>query len=478
MSKQQSLLSRLSAAVTDGRAQNIRYRQNELHKLHAAIVANADSITGALTQDTRSPSQQVEIEFLLTTNALQHFYAQLDFKTSMQEEYRLANGQDDDTRRIGRGLVVIRPTNHTRLFSTLAPVAAAIAAGNSVLLELSTRTLCDEALIKALTGALDQDTFEISREPVSHANLQSFRAILVDQTSTTKSDIDSTLCSNVEQSCIAIVDRTADVREAARAIVLSRFGFNGTSPFAPDIVVVNEFVKKEFFEACMSFTSGSFASQDNKILAGRPHDGTKKSFDEAEKNGQLSTFGSTGFVLADVFDRNCSILSQKIAGRFLVVASSTGLLDSLHILQTRSKPLLAAYHFGSPAVGKYLSQHLPACVTCVNQIPPHLLVGPAPPSGHPISYYWRYEPEMFSLSTPAYIQPPTQNFSAIIEKSDSELRRLSTVALTLTGQPLGHAVGFFEQGIFIGLGMVFLIAAPTAGYFTYLGTKALLSLRK
>lgn len=50
---------------------------------------------------------------------------------------------------------------------------------------------------------------------------------------------------------VAIVDRSADIAHAAHQIMRSRFNFNGQSPYAPDLVLVHEFVVKDFNEACL-----------------------------------------------------------------------------------------------------------------------------------------------------------------------------------------------------------------------------------
>jgi aldehyde dehydrogenase (NAD+) len=50
-------------------------------------------------------------------------------------------------------------------------------------------------------------------------------------------------------SVVGIVDRTANLEEAAEALLTARFGFGGKSPYVPDIVLVNEFIKKDFLNA-------------------------------------------------------------------------------------------------------------------------------------------------------------------------------------------------------------------------------------
>lgn len=137
MASQDPTILRLRAAITDGRTANIRYRQNELHKLHSALTENADALANAISQDTGATSAEVEAELFLTMDSLRHLYDSLNFVKEMKEEYLVTNGEDNLGRRIGVGLVVVRPTSHTRLFSVLGPICAALAAGNCILLEVS-----------------------------------------------------------------------------------------------------------------------------------------------------------------------------------------------------------------------------------------------------------------------------------------------------------------------------------------------------
>lgn len=84
----------------------------------------------------------------------------------------------------------------------------------------------------------------------------------------------------------------------------ARFSFQGTSPYAPDVVVVNEWVKKEFFEACAKYATQLFSSRGSvKPSSSIASKETAKAIKEAEAKGQLSTFGSADFKIADISDR-------------------------------------------------------------------------------------------------------------------------------------------------------------------------------
>lgn len=62
----------------------------------------------------------------------------------------------------------------------------------------------------------------------------------------------STLVSSPDARVVAIVDRTADLVAAASSIVQARAAFRGRSPYAPDLILVNEFVLKDFTDAAVT----------------------------------------------------------------------------------------------------------------------------------------------------------------------------------------------------------------------------------
>lgn len=130
-------IERLQMAVIDGRTENVRYRQDQLQGLHKALRDEAGAICAALSRDSPSSTAEVEAEFYLAMDAVRHFYESLDFERALEEEYSVAHGKNNEGRRLGVGLVVIRPTSHTRFYSIVTPLAAAISAGNCVILEVS-----------------------------------------------------------------------------------------------------------------------------------------------------------------------------------------------------------------------------------------------------------------------------------------------------------------------------------------------------
>lgn len=133
----QNSIAILRASVEEGRSENVRYRQDQLQALHAALRESAAAITTAIAADSRCSPQSADTEFYLGTDALKKAYESLNFEQSLKDEYMVAHGKNNLGRRVALGLVAIRPSRHSRFHSVLTPLVAAIAAGNCVLLEVS-----------------------------------------------------------------------------------------------------------------------------------------------------------------------------------------------------------------------------------------------------------------------------------------------------------------------------------------------------
>lgn len=130
------LLARARAAAVDGRTANTRFQQDQLIRLHRNLCELREQICHAISQDQQIPLPEAEVEYAFTVATIRDHYDSIDFDQVLQEEYKVANGCDAPLRRTGYGTVVIRPTDHTRFFSILSLVGAAITAGNSFVIEV------------------------------------------------------------------------------------------------------------------------------------------------------------------------------------------------------------------------------------------------------------------------------------------------------------------------------------------------------
>lgn len=134
-------LSGVHGAALDGRTASVRFQQSQLLALHAKLQGLQGEACRAIVSDRGVAVAEAEVECAITILAVKEYYESIDFDQCVEREYRIAEGQNSPDRRIGFGVVLIRPTKHTRWYSIVATAAAAITAGNTLAIEV--RVHCD-----------------------------------------------------------------------------------------------------------------------------------------------------------------------------------------------------------------------------------------------------------------------------------------------------------------------------------------------
>jgi aldehyde dehydrogenase (NAD+) len=153
-----------------------------------------------------------------------------------------------------------------------------------------------------------------------------------------------------------------------------------------------------------------------------------------------------------------SVLPPKIQQSLLCIASITSLEHAISLVEAEDNKLLAAYYFGTPQAGKYLAQFIPADASFVNHVPTPLLLGPSAPAFHPMVQGSRYTVDMLTRPAPAFIVP--LEAQAVLSKTLGDESKAAAELLGAATQEIQEkkrkesiAIGYFEQGIFIGLGV-------------------------
>jgi aldehyde dehydrogenase (NAD+) len=341
-------------------------------------------------------------------------------------------------------------------------------------------------LRRLLTEALESDTFAVISSDPSSESLSACVQVLQEN------HVEQPAYSQVvspQSKVIAIVDRTADLASAAEQLVTTRFAFGGTSPYAPDLVFVNEFIKKEFLEHVIKHSIRFLAGSSGISNGPAPTREAKRSSRVAENFKHLSeskswklnviTQGDNGAIVELT---NLTSLPSKINQPIFCVTSITSLEHAISLVDEDldvQDTLLSAYHFGAPSAGKYLSQFVDADVSFVNHIPFHLLLGPAAPSCQPINIEKRYNIEYFTRLSPAYIIPPASEaeMSKVLlgkepRKAAAELLKKATQEIKEIKRAESIAIGYFEQGIFIGLGVYGIPLLTCIGATLFFGIRA------
>ncbi|RAK97979.1 aldehyde dehydrogenase PutA [Aspergillus ibericus CBS 121593] len=473
---------RIIAAEIDGRCQNIRYRQNQFHRLQSVLVQNIDLIKDAIAADSGHSEEEVRAEICLAVKEIRTHYASLDLKKDLEVEYRVAHGKDNTDGRRGVGIVYVVPCSHTMFFSVIAALSAAIAAGNCVILELSKNTMALPAVLKKiLPQALDADTFAISEERPDSAFLERTHVVAQNDSIPLSS---STLSSPISSKTVAVVDRTANIPAAAEALVSARFAFGGRSTYSPDVVLVQEFAMKEFVEAIIQRSSKYLGGQNGEarqtVVNPRRSSSGASLLDAAHKDASARVIVSgSEWGVVEVHDRKSPLLQRKVSEKVLVLHPVTSLDDAIDFSSSMGT-LAATYAFAAPAAAKYLTQFIDSYTSWINHVPTDMLIGPAYPTNQPISRETRYSTSSLQIPRPQFVTE-TSNTALIREiisqsTKSTDAWREALTPLPSIGQAEGKRIGFFEQGIITG-GVITLFSLvgfiSTIGIYGYAAVRRL-----
>ncbi|PYI05112.1 hypothetical protein BO78DRAFT_419971 [Aspergillus sclerotiicarbonarius CBS 121057] len=457
-----SHLKRVSAAATDGRTSNVRYIQSELKVLYQSILDSRERVLEVIASNTSTTEIEAEVEFSLAIAEVRQHYDEINFDQAIANEYKIARGENNPGRWVGHGVVVVRPITHTRFYAVISAVACAIAAGNTFIVECDKDPVDD--LFPALFQPLDWELYALVQGPITNHDILS-TALIVDQTGTT--DSPDSVISSPNLRSIAVLDRTADVEKAATQILSAHLAFSGQSPHAPDLIVVNEWVKQKLIDTIIRERQRI----GRKIRSSHSDDlQWKIPVTEAESRGEAKLIKTEGLYMIDVHDKSSPLVAQRGGGRYLTLLKVSSLADAVLTL-TQTPEYLVAYHFADPAAGKFLSQQINSHWSFINHIPVQLLVGPALPLKQgPFSPNLRYTKEMLSKLRPEVILPDQGSIVGLEDLHNPTssklqlLRQRETQPLREMGQGPGTAIGFFEQGIILGALVIVLPVVSVVGY--------------
>lgn len=142
------------------------------------------------------------------------------------------------------------------------------------------------------------------------------------------------MVSSKSARVLAIVDRSANFDEAAKALISARFSFRGKSPFAPDLVLVNEFVKQDLLQALVrqNISAGERDFPANGALEKKKQQqsGARALVEDLQRNqdAHLITQEANGAIV-EIGNRSTNLLQKKITEACLIIHSMKSLDDGI-----------------------------------------------------------------------------------------------------------------------------------------------------
>ncbi|MFO8098507.1 MAG: aldehyde dehydrogenase family protein [Salinibacter sp.] len=393
-----SIVSRQQAHASTVREAPLSQRKAKLRRLRDALLAHRSEIHAALASDLQKPVVETDLTEIKTTiDEIQYAIDHLDdwaTPTRVGTPF-LYTGTRSEVRYEPKGVVLILAPWNYPLNLTLGPLASALAAGNCVVLkpsEYAPRTtvllheliddLYDAREITVVPGGADVAN-ACTHQPFDHIfftgspsiGRQVMRAAAEHLTSVTL---------ELGGKSPAIVDRTANLRRAARRIVWSKFVNAGQTCIAPDYLLVeqgqHDALVDHLRDAIHDFYGASprqqQASTDYARLA---YDGHYESvvhlLTDALRAGAQVAVGGTHdpedrfvapTVLTDV-PLDAEIMQEEIFGPLLPVRPFRTLDKALQVVNERAAPLSLYLFTEREATVETVLSRTTAGSTCINE---------------------------------------------------------------------------------------------------------------
>jgi aldehyde dehydrogenase (NAD+) len=354
---------------------SLETRLANLVKLEKAIVARRGAIREALFADFRKPVDEVEFtEYIVTLAELKFARAKLAkwMQPERVETPLTLFGSRAEVRYEPKGVsLIVAPWNYPFHLS-VAPLIAALAAGNRVILRPSEKAPATREVLAAIV----REAFEPHDVACVGGEVETAQALLklpfdhIFFTGSTHigklvmhaaADHLASVTLELGGKSPAIVDANADVAHAAARIAWAKFLNGGQTCVAPDYVLVDASVERAFLEKtaqaitkmygptaearertpdfCRMIDDGHFARVSGLL------DATVRGGAKVEAGGQ--TDAAQRYIAPTVLSNlgfDAPIMSEEIFGPVLPVIAYRSLDDALAQINARPKPL-ALYAF-------------------------------------------------------------------------------------------------------------------------------------
>ncbi|MFJ8887907.1 aldehyde dehydrogenase family protein [Streptomyces sp. NPDC102402] len=417
------VVARLRAAFRTGRTRDLAWRTDRLTRLRALLTERGDELAEALTADlgkSRKEAYRTEIDFTVREidHTLEHLADWLRPEPAPVPA-ALAKATASTVQDPLGVVLVIAPWNYP-VQLLLAPVAGALAAGNTVVAkpsELAPAT--SAALARLLPEYLDGDTVTVVEGGIPETTAllaERFDHIFYTGNGTVGRIVMTAAARHLTPVTLELggkspvfVDRDTDLRTVAARLAAGKFLNAGQTCVAPDYVLTDPETAPALADALAAAVESLFGPD----AAAHPEYGrivNERHFDRLVAllgSGRTVTGGShdrstkyiAPTVLADVAP-DSPVMSEEIFGPVLPIVTVGGLDEAIGFINDRDKPLALYAFTTSPAVRERLLAETSSGGVGLGLPLAHLTVSDLPFGGVGESgmgnYHGRYSLETFS----------------------------------------------------------------------------------
>lgn len=331
-------------------------RIEKLRRLRAAMFAHRADLYAALWADYEKPAPEVDMSEIYPVvsearHAIRHLRGWMRPRR-VTTPLALFGSRSRIVHEAKGVVLIISPWNFP-VNLTLGPLVSAIAAGNCVMIKPSEMTPHTSACMKRIVGELfDENEVAVIEgdAAVSEALLRKkWDHIFFTGSPAVGRVIMKSAAEHLTPVTLelggkspVIVDRTANLDEAAKKIAWGKFLNSGQICIAPDYLLVDETIRDAFVEKLRA----AIAPETGLIVNDRHAARVKKLFDDAVSGGaevvtggkfDARAIGPT--VLANV-NPDSPLMQQEIFGPLLPMMTYRTMDEALCVIAAREKPLV------------------------------------------------------------------------------------------------------------------------------------------
>lgn len=338
------------------RATTAAERIAKIRRLKDALMDRRDEIREALWDDYRKPAAEVDLSEIYPAvgeakHAMRHLRRWMTPR-SVSTPLALFGSRSRIFYEPKGMALIISPWNFP-INLTLGPLVSAIAAGNCAMIKPSEMTPHASAWMKSmLAGLFDEDEVAVIEgdAKVAEALLaRQFDHIFFTGSPAVGRIVMKAAADHLTSVTLelggkspVIVDRTANLDEAAKKIVWGKFFNCGQICIAPDYLLVDEAIRGPFLEKLKQ----RIASENGTLVNARHAGRVRQLFDSAVAGGATVLTGGTfegreaaPTVLTDV-DPESAVMREEIFGPLLPVLTYRSLDEALELINARERPLV------------------------------------------------------------------------------------------------------------------------------------------
>jgi aldehyde dehydrogenase (NAD+) len=336
-------------------------RIEKLRRLERAILARIPEIRAAMWEDYRKPAAEVDLSEIYPVvgearHAIRHLRRWMKPK---RVATRLAlTGSRSTVLYQPKGVVLIISPWNFPFNLTLGPLVSAIAAGNCAIIKPSEMTPASTACMQRIVADLfdenevamidgDATVAEaLLRRKFDHIFFTGSPAIGKVVMKAAAEHLTSVTLELGGKSPV-IVDRTANLDEAAQNVAWGKFINSGQACVAPDYLLVDESIRDAFLAKLRAAINALDTEGSRGILVNERHAArVTRLFESAVAQGAQVVHGGEGkgrelgpTVLTNV-SPDASVMEEEIFGPVLPVMTYRTLDEALAFIEQREKPLV------------------------------------------------------------------------------------------------------------------------------------------